>query len=86
MDKAVVLGHLKDMHGLVIGDIVALAGLAAVVGKIPDADAPALLVIGAAVAQVGAAGAAGALPDADMPLILLEPVGQMLDIERLIFH
>ena len=86
MDEAVILGRLQNVHGFFVGDVVALAGLAAVVGKVAHADAPAHVVVRAALAEHGAARAAGTLADADVPLIFFQPVGKMLDVERLVFH
>ena len=86
MDKSVGFGIFQNLHGLFIGDIVALAGLTAVVGKITDTDAPAHLVIGAAFAHGGTAGAAGTLAHAQLALVLFQPVGQMLDVHGLVFH
>ena len=86
VDKTVVLRLLQDAHGFLIGDVVALAGLTAVVGEVTHADAPALLVVRAALAHGGPAGAAGALAHADVPLVLFQPVGQVLDVQGLIFH
>ena len=47
---AVLLGGEKDVDDLVVGDVVALAGLDGVVGEVADADAPVLGVAAAAVA------------------------------------
>ena len=55
------------------------AGLAAVVGKVADADAPVLLDIAGALAADALLLAAGADAYADLALVLLEPVGKMLD-------
>ena len=57
--------------------------LAAVVGKITDADAPLALNVAGALATDALLLAAGAHAHANMPLILLQPVGQMLDRQRL---
>ena len=86
VDKAIILRLLQDAHGLLIGDVMALAGLPAVVGEVAHADAPALLVVRAALAHGGPTGAAGALAHADVPLVLFQPVGQVLNVQGLIFH
>ena len=84
VDIAVVLGALEDLHCLFIGNVAALAGLAAVVGKLTDGNAQLILQLAAALPLNAHGIAAGAVADADVPLILLQPVGDVLDIDRLV--
>ena len=84
MDIAIVLGALDDLHRLFIGNVAALAGLAAVVGKLADGNAQLVLQLAAALPLNAHGVAAGAVANADVPLILLQPVGDVLDIDRLV--
>ena len=55
MDEAVVLCLLEDGHRLIIGDIVATAGLPEVIGHVAYSDAPVAVVVGTAFVQLLAA-------------------------------
>ena len=83
VDIAAIFRLLEDLHRLFIGDVMAMVRLAAVVGKIADADAPFALDVAGALAADALLLAAGAHAHADMSLILLQPVGQVLDRQRL---
>ncbi len=83
MDIAAVLGLLEDLHSLFIGDIAAVVRLAAVVSKVADADAPLAFHVAGALAADALLLAAGAHGHADVALVLLQPVGQVLDRQRL---
>ena len=82
MNIALVLGLLEDLHCLFIGDVAAVVGLAAVVGKVTDADAPFALDIARAFAADALLLTAGADGNADVAFVLLQPVAQMLDGQR----
>ena len=84
VDIAVVLGALEDLHRLIIGDLAALAGLETVVTKLTDGDAHLILQLTAALPLNAHGIAAGAIADAEVVLILLQPVGDVLDIDRLV--
>ena len=84
--KAVVLGTLQDLQHLIVGHIMAFVGLYQIVRHIAYADAPVLGIIAAALAQFGAAHTAGAGTGGILALIFLQPVGNMLHIDRLIFR
>ena len=83
VDIAAILCLLEDLHRLFIGDVMAMVRLAAVVGKITDADAPLAFHVAGALSADALLLAAGAHAHADMPLILLQPMGQVLDRQRL---
>jgi len=83
MDIAAILGLLENLHGLLICNVVAVVGLAAVIRKVAHADAPLGLHIAGALAADALLLAAGANGHADMALVLLQPVGQMLDVHGL---
>lgn len=83
VDIAAILCLLEDLHRLFIGDVMAMVRLAAVVGKITDADAPLAFHVARALTSDALLLAAGAHAHADMPLILLQPVRQVLDRQRL---
>ena len=83
VDIALVLGLLKDLHGLFIGDVAAVVGLAAVVGKVADADAPFALDVAGAFAADALLLTAGTDRYADVTLVLLQPVAEMLDRQGL---
>ena len=84
MDIAVILGALKDAHSLFIGDVAPLACLCAVSCEGADCYAQLLLQLAAALAHKAHCIAAGAVADAELTLVLLEPVGDMFDADRLI--
>ena len=84
MDIAVVLGALEDLHRLIIGDLAALAGLETVVTKLTDGNAHLILQLAAALALNAHGIAAGAVADAELILVLFQPVGDVLDIDRLV--
>ena len=79
MNIALVLGLLEDLHCLFIGDVAAVVGLAAVVGKVADADAPFALDIARALAADALLLTAGADGNADVAFVLFQSVAQMLD-------
>ena len=83
VDIAAVLGLLEDLHGLFIGDVAAVVRLAAVVGEVANADAPLAFHVAGALAADALLLAAGAHGHADVALVLLQPVGQVLDRQRL---
>ncbi len=83
MDVALLLGLVEDLHGLVVGDVVAHAGLAAVVGKVAHADAPVLLDVAGALAPDALLLAAGADAHADVTLVLLQPVADVFHVHGL---
>ena len=83
VDIAAVLGLLEDLHRLFIGDVVAMVRLAAVVGKVADADTPLAFHVAGALAADALLLAAGAHGHTDVALVLLQPVGQVLDRQRL---
>ena len=84
VDIAVVLGALENLHRLIIGDAAALAGLETVVTKLTDGNTQLVLQLAAALSLNAHRIAAGAVTDTDVPLILLQPVGDVLDIDRLV--
>ena len=83
VDVALLFRLLKDLHRFVVGDIVAHAGLAAVVGEIAYTDAPVLFDVAGALAADALLLAAAADADADLPVVFLQPVGQMFDVQGL---
>ena len=83
VDIAAILGLLEDLHGLFIGDVAAVVRLTAVVGEVTNADAPLAFHIAGALAADALLLAAGAHGHADAALVLLQPVGQVLDRQRL---
>ena len=83
VDIAAILGLLEDLHRLFIGDVVAMVRLTAVVSEVTNADAPLAFHIAGALAADALLLAAGAHGHADVALVLLQPVGQVLDRQRL---
>ena len=83
VDIAPILGLLKNLHGLFVGNVTAVVGLPAVVRKVAYADAPFGLNIAGALAPDALLLAAGADGDTDVALVLLQPVGKMLNGEGL---
>ena len=74
MHEAVVFRLLEDGHRLVVGDVVAAAGLTEVIRHVAHAYAPVAVVIRAALVQLLAAVAAGADAHADVAFVLFQPV------------
>ena len=83
VDIAAILGLLEDLHSLFIGDVVAMVRLAAVIGKVADADAPLAFHVAGALTADALLLAAGAHGHTDVALVLLQPMGQVLDRQRL---
>ena len=86
MHKAVVFRLLEDGHGLLVGDVVAAAGLPEVVRHVAHADAPVAVVVRAAFVQFFTAVPAAADTYAQVPFILFEPVGDMFYVDGLVLH
>ncbi len=86
MDKSVILCLAEDLHSLLVCNIMAFACLPAVIGKITDAYTPVHLIIRASILKDPTAHTAGTLSHADMPFILLQPVRNMLQVERPRLH
>ena len=86
MHEAVILSLFQDGHRLVIGDIVAAVGLYQVFGHVAHADTPVAVVIGTSLFEFLAAISATADADRQMTLVAFEPVGNMLNVSRLVFH
>ena len=84
VNVAVLLGALTDLQGLFLGDAAALAGLYQILGKIAQADAAVVLNFAGALAVQTAGVAAGAVANREAALILIQPVGDVLDGERLV--
>ena len=86
VNKAVLFRIAKDLHSLVVGDVAAFAGFAAVVRHIADTYTPFFTTVAAAFAEFGSAVTARADTYAEVSLILFEPVGNMLDVHSAVFH
>ena len=86
MHKAIVLGALEDLERLLGRDVVGATGLHGVVGHVAYLDAPVVRVVGAALAQLGAGVAARADAGGDVALVLLEPVGDALELDGLVLE
>ena len=82
----VLLGAAEDLERFLGRDVVRTTGLDRVVGHVADLDAPVVLIIRAALAKLGPRVAAGADACGDVAFILLQPVRDLLDIERLAVH
>ena len=84
VDIALFLGALEHFHDLLIGSIVDafLAGLIAVLCGVADSDTPMLGQVAGATVITALAVTAGANADL-IVIVLLQPVGQMLDGDRL---
>ena len=83
--KAVVLGFLQDPHHFVIGHIMALVGFHQIVRHIAHADAPVIRVIAAAFAHGGAGHTAGTGAGGILAMVFFQPVGDVFDIQRVVF-
>ena len=83
VDIAVVLRLLEDLHGLLVADGTAGADLIHIVGKVADADAPFALHVAGALAPDALGTAAGTDAHTDVTLVFFQPVGDVLDAERL---
>ena len=72
MDKAVVLGALEDLIGLLLADEAVLTGFGEVYGVVVEVHAHVLLQMSAALAHEPARAAAGAGTDGDGPCLLYD--------------
>ena len=86
MNETVVFGFLENSHRLIVGHVMASSCLSKVVRHIAHTDTPVAIVIRAAFIQFLTAVAARTNTYADMPFVFLEPIGDMLDIDALVFH
>ena len=83
MDIAALLGLAEYLHGLVVGYVVAFAGLTAVVGEIADAYAPLGLDVAGALVAHTLLLAAGAHGRTYMSFVFFQPVGEALYVQSL---
>ena len=86
VDKSIVLRLFKDLHHLVIGNVLAALRLHHVVGHVAHSNAPVFHIVAAALTQLLPAGAAGAHALGILSLVLMEPVGDLLQTDGLIFR
>ena len=86
VDKAVLLSLLEDAVYFFFGDVMGTGGLglAAVVCEVAHGNTPVVRVVGAADAALCALKTAGAGADAVLTVVLLDPVGDVLDIDGLV--
>ena len=86
VDKAVLFGLFQDAVNFFFGDVVGTGGLglAAVVCEVAHGNTPVVRVVGAADAALCALKTAGAGADAVMAVVLLDPVGDVLDVDGLV--
>ena len=84
MDVAVIRSALADLQNLFLGDAAALAGLYQVVGKIAEADAAVVLDFAGALTVQAAGIAAGTVANRELTIIFVQPVGDVLDGDRLV--
>ena len=86
MHESMVLSLLQDGHRLVVGDVVASAGLAQIISHVADSYTPVPIVVRTALIQFFAAVTAGAYPHSDMALVSLQPIRNMLYVNGLVLH
>ncbi len=88
VNEAVLLGLFKDAVNFFFGDVVRTGGLglAAVVCEVAHGDAPVVRVVGAADAALCALKTAGAGADAVLAVVLLDPVRDVFDVDRLVLR
>lgn len=86
MYKAVVLGALQDLHDFFARCRTGLVGLDGVGHHVADGDAHILFQMAAAFAADPAGTAAGAGADCTLAVVLIQPVRQMLQIDRFLFR
>ena len=85
MDKAVLFRQSQNLERPLLGDVVGAAGLHGVIGHVAELDAPVVDIVRAAVSGDRPGGAAGADTGGDMALVFFQPVGDVLQVHRLIF-
>ena len=86
MHETVVFGFLQDGNRLVVSDEVSAARLGKVFGHVAHTDAPVAVVVGTTFIEFFASVAAAADTHCQVAFIALEPIGDMLDVGRLVFH
>lgn len=86
MYKAVVLSTLQDLHDIFARCRTGLVGLNGVGRHVADGDAHILFQMAAAFAADPAGTAAGAGADCTLAVVLIQPVRQMLQIDRFLFR
>ena len=86
MHETVVLGFFQDGHGLVVGDVMAAVGLHQIFGHVAHADTPVAVVVGATFIQFFASITTAADAHRQVTFIAFEPVGNMLNVCRLVLH
>ena len=86
VNKSVVLGAFKDVHCLLVGNVHALAGFAAVVRHVTHAYAPQIAVVGTALVEKFASVTATAHACADVSFVTFQPVTDMFDVHGRVFH
>ena len=86
MYKAVALGALQDLHDFFARCRTGLFGLDGVGRHVADGNAHILFQMAAAFAADPAGTAAGAGADCTLAVVLIQPVRQMLQIDRFLFR
>ncbi len=86
MYKAVALGALQDLHDFFARCRTGLFGLDGVGRHVADGNAHILFQMAAALAADPAGTAAGAGADCTLAVVLIQPVRQMLQIDRFLFR
>ena len=84
--KSVVFGTFQNIHCLFVGYVNTFARFAAIVRHIPYADTPQIAIVGTALVKQLSSVTTTAHACADMPFVTFEPVTDMFDVHRLIFH
>ena len=86
MHETVLFRVAQNLHCLVVGYIATFARFTAVVRHIADADAPFFTAVAATFAELGSAVATRTDAHAEMSFVFFEPIGNVLDVHRAVFH
>ena len=85
MNVTVVFGSLADFEHFFLGNGTALAGFYQVSGKVTKTDAAVILDLTGALAIKTTGIAAGTVSDGELSVILVQPVGNVFDGDRLVY-
>ena len=86
MHIAIVLGPAEYLHSLLVANVAASSGLAAVIRHIAHSYAPVVIVVGAALVEFLSTVTAGANGGADVSFVFFEPIRNVLYIKCLVLH
>ena len=86
MDETILFGLLENGQHLIISYVLATIGLDNIIGHITDGNTPVLGIVTTTLTQLRPAESAGTHALGVLTIILLQPVGDPLDADRLVLR